>query len=202
MIRLTTLLCLLLATAAQAEDLIAGVRARMVAAPVLRGEFEQHKTVKGFKKPLVSRGDFLIVQDRGVLWDTRKPFASSLTVTPTSLTAVQGEGKAGYHLDARREPALAAVNGLLLALLSGDLDALGVRFRVEGALLEGGSWRLVLTPIEVGLSRIFRRVRLEGDRHVRRVHLEEAQGDESELRFESLATTPPPSPAEADRLAK
>lgn len=196
------LLGLMLTTTAGASELVTGVRTRLADVPFLRGEFEQKKTVSGFKKPLVSRGTFLLSREKGVLWDTHKPFASTLTLTRTSLSAEQGTGGAAYHLDAKREPALTAVNEVMFALLSGDVAALSKRFRVDGELVGKDGWKLSLTPTDAGLARVFRTIRLEGDTYVRQVHLEEARGDTSLIQFEQLTQAPPLTETEAQRLAK
>jgi Outer membrane lipoprotein carrier protein LolA len=200
--RLFTMMALLTFAGAHASDgdLLKGVRARMADAPVLRGQFVQEKTVTGFKKPLVSRGDFLIERSAGVLWSTREPFPSTLAITRTSLTADQGAGTT-FQLDAAKEPALVAVNELLLALLSGDTERLARHFEVKGALVGAVGWSLELKPSDAGLSRVFRSVHLEGDRYVRQVKLVEARGDVSVIRFEAHAQTPPPTPVERERLA-
>lgn len=193
---------LLVASTASAGDVVAGVRARLADVPLLRGDFEQKKTVSGFKKPLVSRGAFLLSREQGVLWDTREPFASTLTLTRKSLSAEQGTGAAAYHLDASKEPGLAAVNEVMFALLSGDVAALARRFRVEGELVGTAGWKLTLTPTDAGLSRVFKSIHLEGDTYVRQVRLDEARGDTSVIQFDKLSQTPPPNDAEARRLAK
>lgn len=192
----------LLSLSAHAADLVKDVRARLVDAPLVRGQFEQKKTVAGFKKPLVSKGDFLLARDQGVLWNTRTPFASTLTVTRKSLSAQQGTGGAAYHLDSAKEPALAAVNELLFALLSGDVAALQKRFKVEGELVGTAGWKLELTPTDAGLARVFKHIHLEGDGYVRQVQLDETRGDSSVISFEQLAQTPPPDATEAERLGK
>jgi hypothetical protein len=194
--------CALLSVSAHAQDLVKDVRARLVDAPLVRGRFEQRKSVAGFKKPLVSRGDFLLVRDQGVLWNTRTPFASTLTLTRKSLSAEQGPGGAAYHLDASKEPALAAMNELLFALLAVDLSTLRQRFKVEGELVGSTGWRLELTPTDAALARIFKRIHLEGDEYARQVRLEETRGDSSVILFDQLARTPPPDAAEAERLGK
>jgi hypothetical protein len=198
----TCLASALLGASAHAEDLVKDVRARLVDAPLVRGQFEQKKTVAGFKKPLVSKGDFLLARDQGVLWNTRTPFASTLTLTRKSLSAEQGTGGAAYHLDSTKEPALAAVNELLFALLAGDVATLQQRFKVEGELVGPTGWRLELTPTDAGLARVFKHIHLEGDGYVRQVQLEEARGDSSVILFDQLARTPPPDAAEAARLGK
>ncbi|MBN9683540.1 MULTISPECIES: LolA family protein [unclassified Corallococcus] len=192
----------LLSVSAHAADLVKDVRSRLVDAPLVRGRFEQKKTVQGFKKPLVSKGDFLLARDQGVLWNTRTPFASTLTLTRKSLSAQQATGGAAYHLDSTKEPALAAVNELLFALLSGDVAALQKRFTVAGELVGDKGWKLELTPTDAGLARVFKHIHLEGDGYVRQVQLDETRGDSSVITFEQLAQTPPPDATEAERLGK
>ncbi len=66
------------ARAQAAPDLLAEVRPPPGKHPaVLRGEFEQTKTIKGFKRPLVSKGSFVMAAGKGVLWVTAQPFAST-----------------------------------------------------------------------------------------------------------------------------
>ena len=58
------------ARAQTAPELLAEVGRRLENPAVLRGEFEQTKTIKGFKRPLVSRGSFVMAAGKGVLWVT------------------------------------------------------------------------------------------------------------------------------------
>jgi hypothetical protein len=161
----------------------AQVRQRMSDAPVLRGEFEQRKTIKSFRNPLVSRGTFLVARDRGVIWQTREPFASSLVVTRDRLLTRQADGKVTSQLSAKDEPGLRAINEMLFALVAADLPALAQRFRIDGELLGPDRWRLVLVPRDASLAQWVTRIELEGDRFVRVVQLHEAQGDTSAIRF-------------------
>ena len=64
-----------------------GVRARLAKPAVLRGEFAQEKQLHGFRNPLKSSGDFLLLRDRGIAWNTRAPFASSTRLTRKKLLA-------------------------------------------------------------------------------------------------------------------
>ena len=65
-----------------------GVRARLAKPAVLRGQFEQQKQLQGFRNPLKSSGDFLLLRDRGIAWNTRLPFASSTRLTRRKLLAL------------------------------------------------------------------------------------------------------------------
>ncbi len=178
-----------------------GVRALLAQPEVLRGKFEQRKQLKGFRNPLVSRGDFLLLRERGVAWDTTEPFASSTLLTRERLLTRLPDGSRRVVLDAASSPGMAAVNSLLMALVAGDLDALAPQFDTEETLAADGSWNLVLNPREAGLKRVFARIVLRGDRHVREVEIEEAGGDHTLLRFLELSDQPStPTAAEAARF--
>lgn len=179
---------------------VAQVRQRIGSDPVLRGEFEQRKAIKGFKNPLVSRGDFLVIRDRGVVWRTREPFPSTMVVTRERLLTRQANGSTASQLDAREEPALRAINETLFALMAADLGVLAQRFRIEGELRGADAWRLSLTPRDGGLARWLASVELEGDRFVRAVRLAEAQGDTSTIRFIQPSGAAAPTREEAGRF--
>jgi len=57
-----------------AGDPLRLIHDRLKTAPVLKGEFEQTKTLKGFRNALVSKGEFLVARGQGVWWHTREPF--------------------------------------------------------------------------------------------------------------------------------
>ncbi|MES2091240.1 MAG: outer membrane lipoprotein carrier protein LolA [Pseudomonadota bacterium] len=178
-------------------DLLTEVSRRLDNPAVLRGEFDQTKTLKGFKRPLLSHGRFVMARDRGIQWITSEPFASTLVVTRERLLTVS-DG-VSQQVDTRQEPGLRAVNDMLMALLAGDVKALAGRFQSEGALSGSQGWRLILIPRDTGLARFIARIELEGDRHVTHVRLFEASGDDSHIRF-SRQTTTALSQAEAARF--
>lgn len=170
---------------------------RLDASEVLRGEFEQSKSIKGFKKPLVSRGQFVVARGQGIQWVTLTPFPSTLVVTRERLTTITDGGT--QQIDVRKEPGLRAINDLLLAVLGGDLQALYDRFQVEGGLQGAQGWRMTLVPREASLARFVSRIEMEGDRHVQFVRLSEASGDENRIRFGKQVSTGL-TPAESKRF--
>lgn len=165
------------------------VRRRLADVPLLRGEFEQRKTLKGFKNPLLSRGEFLVARERGVWWHTREPFASTLVVTRDRLLARQADGSVGIQVQAGSEPGIRAINEMLFALMAADLTQLAQRFRIEGQLVGKDGWSLVLVPREASIAQWVTRIELDGDQVVRHVKFVEAAGDSSDIRF-SAHTTP------------
>lgn len=172
-----------------------GVAARLEQPAVLRGRFEQEKQLQGFRNPLRSRGQFLLVRGRGLAWDTREPFASSTVIGARGIVASTPEG--GERVLARADD---PAQDLLMALVGADLEALARSFDSHETLLDDGGWRLRLLPREPGLRSVFASVELAGDRHVREVRIEETGGDTTVLRFTALETSPPPTGAELARL--
>jgi hypothetical protein len=173
--------------AASGAAVVALVRQRLQLAPVLQGDFEQSKTITGFRNPLVSRGDFLVARGQGVLWHTAKPFESTLVVTKTRLFTRAPDGTTANALDAQAEPGLRQVNELVFALLAADLDTLAERFAIQGEAVGAQGWRLVLTPRDPQLAKFLAKATLEGGRHVDAVRIEEARGDATQIRFSHQA---------------
>lgn len=191
------LLCLV-ALGSNAADLMADVRARLGQHAVLRGEFEQSKQVAGFKKALLSKGDFLVARERGVIWRTREPFAGVLKLTPNEIVATQG-GELAFRLSANTEPSVRVINGLMFSLLNGDVAALAQQFKVEGTA-DARSWSLLLLPKQAAFSKVLTRVELAGDTYVRRITMDEANGDRTIIHFFKQA--PEPSKLSAQEAAR
>ena len=178
----------------------ADVSRLLVSAPVIRGEFEQRKKIKGFKNPLVSRGDFLVARERGVIWHTREPFESWLVVTPERIQLRQNSGPVEGKLAASGEPMLREVNEVMLALMAANLPALSTRFRITGGLRSSEGWRLILEPRDPTIAQWMERVELEGAAYVRIVNLIEAQGDSTLIRFSNHSVSASLTDGEAARL--
>ncbi|MCV2350881.1 outer membrane lipoprotein carrier protein LolA [Paucibacter sp. Y2R2-4] len=178
-----------LAAPLSGPELAAAVRERLQQPAVLRGDFEQSKQVQGFAKPLLSRGDFIVARERGVLWRTKTPFASNLRLTRDEIVATQGNGAVAFRLDAGKEPSVRIINGLMFSLLNGDIAALSEYFRIEGQI-DGRRWQLQLQPRQAALSKLFKAIELNGDSHVTSIRLDEANGDLTQLRFSAQRSEP------------
>ncbi len=176
------------------------VRQRLQLAPVLRGEFEQTKTIKGFRNALVSHGEFLVARGQGVWWHTQQPFESTLVVTRTRLLTRAADGSTSNMMDAQTEPGLREVNELVFSLLSADLDALGDRFAITAQAVGASGWTLTLVPRDANVAKFLKSATLAGDRYVQSVRIDEARGDSTQIRFARQAPSPALSAADAARL--
>ena len=170
-------------SAAPGADFARLIHDRLKTSPVLKGEFEQSKTLKGFRNPLVSRGEFLVARGQGVWWHTQQPFESTLVVTKTRLFTRNADGSAGNLMDAQAEPGLRQVNELIFSLLSADLDVLADKFTIVAQPVGAAGWTLVLVPRDPDLAKFLVRATLAGERDVQTVRIDEARGDATLIRF-------------------
>ena len=178
---LTALVLVFFSAGTMAADLAASVKARLLQPEILQGRFEQSKQVAGFKKPLISKGDFLVARERGVLWRTQSPFPGELKLSRDEIIARQN-GEVVFRLNASKEPSVRMINSLLFSLLNGDITRLNELFQMDGSI-SGKSWQLQLTPRQATLGNIMRKIELSGDQFVRRIDLNEANGDQTSIRF-------------------
>lgn len=165
-----------------AQELLAQVRQRVQDAPVVRGGFEQLKTVKGFKQPLRSSGDFVVARGKGIVWHVLRPFESTLVVKPDSLQSRGSDGQLTMQMRAQDEPALRTVNAMLFAVMSANLTELAQHFEVTGQVAPKG-WSLHLVPRDPTLAQWLAAVDLQGNQFVQEVKLQEARGDSSLIRI-------------------
>jgi hypothetical protein len=179
---------------------VAGVRQRLLLAPVLQGQFEQTKTIKGFRNALVSHGEFMVARGQGVWWHTQQPFEATLVVTRTRLFTRAPDGTTANVADEQTQPGLKQVNELVFSLLSGDLDALASRFDIEAQAVGANGWTMTLVPRDAVTARFLGKATLAGDRFVQSVRIDEARGDSTQIRFSHQAPSDALSPADAARL--
>ncbi|WP_240979988.1 LolA family protein [Ramlibacter agri] len=201
--RRSLLLAALSAPAFAAEPvpaLLREVRQRLANEPVVRGVFEQRKTVKGFRNPLVSTGDFVVARDRGVVWRTLQPFASTLVVTRDRVLARGADGSVARRLSASEEPAVRAISETLFGVMAADLQALAQRFTIEGELVGREGWKLALLPRDAALARWVQRVELEGEHFLRGVKLAEGSGDLTQIHLARHTTSAALRPEEESQF--
>lgn len=166
------------------------LRERIEQVPVLRGQFTQEKRVAGFRNPLRSSGQFVLDVQRGVIWDTRQPFASEVVLTPSRIATRLPDGRLRIEADARQQPELAAINATLFALMAGRIETLTQNFRIHDLSLLDRQWSVQLEPQDALLAQVFSRIDLEGGRFVEQVRLHARDGDQTLIRFAELATEP------------
>lgn len=175
---LALLLALCAAGTAQAFDLDA-LNSQLRAQPVLRGTFVQEKHLRALPQPLLSRGQFVLARDQGLLWSLRSPLEQDYRISPGGIARRSAAGWQPAGGAGERQ------NRLILALLSGDGEALAADFSLQ---LSGSAdaWHLSLTPRGALLGQIFSQVRLSGGQQVEQIEILETQGDRTLMRLSEV----------------
>lgn len=134
-----------------------------------RGTFVQEQHLSGFSKVLTSRGKFLFVQGKGMLWDVLDPVPSELTVTKSKMI---------LHYENQNEVEIKQpeISQILLSIFQGNLILLKNVFDVE---LEKNKkkWKLSLKTKQEQMAKFIKKIILTGERQVEQVIIEESNGD-------------------------
>jgi hypothetical protein len=194
-------LALLAVAPAQGEQPLAAVREQLASPPVLRGEFEQEKALRGFRNPLRSQGTFLLVREQGIVWRTEEPFPSTVVLTRERVVSRPPDGPVRVELEATDHPGLGTVHALLIALVGGDLEALTAQFDAKADIIGDDGWRLSLVPRTGPGRRFVGQIELRGGTHVESVRIDEVSGDRTSIRFRHVSGDVAPTSAERDAFA-
>lgn len=198
-------------TASNAAATVAKIQVMLAKPAILCGNFEQSKQLSGIKKPLLATGRFCVVNGKGVLWRTLKPFPNTLRLTRDEIVQFQGE-RVAVRLAATQEPTVRMINSVLFSLLAGDLSQLDKLFEIDGSVdsetkadgkadsksetksgtpgkadaSKGGSWQVALKAREPALARAIGTIALDGGAYVKHISMQEASGDRTNIVFSGL----------------
>ena len=176
------------AAQAQAAAPVAQIQAVLARPDVMCGHFDQSKQLVGIKKPLASNGRFCVVVGKGVLWRTLQPFPATMRLTRDEIVQMQGD-RVAMRLDAKQEPVVKMINGVLFSLLSGDLSQLDQLFELDGSI-QGKQWKVALTARAPALAKAIGAIKLEGSDYVKKVTIDEAGGDHTDILFSDIRSGP------------
>lgn len=165
------------------------IQATVARPDTMCGDFDQQKSLVGLKRPVQSSGRFCVLKERGVLWNTLKPFTSTLRLSRAEIVESQG-ARVTSRLTASDEPTVAVISDLLFSVLGGDFGRLRSSFTIEASIeasLEASTWRAKLTPRDAGMKRVIGTIELGGGEFVRQLIITEASGDRTIIAFTGFA---------------
>lgn len=149
---------------------------------VLRGRFEQFRTLKGFGAPLNSAGSFTLAVERGLIWRTETPFAMMTTMTGNGLIQ-RSEGGGITRLPAGRVPFMTQLYNMLGGALGGDWGAMATTFAMTRKDSKNG-WQLTLTPLQQDSSGFpLQSIVVSGRQNVDDVVMAKPNGDQDRIVF-------------------
>lgn len=165
--------------AAQAFDTEA-LEKQLQQAGEVNGSFTQQRFLKALPRPLVSSGQFGLLPGKSLLWHVQKPFEQKVRIDEHGMQHWR-DGR--WQADSRAGGAARAQLDFFMDMIGGRFDSLRKHFTMKLSGNEA-AWKLHLDPSSALMKRIFSRIDIAGDTHVRSVHLDEVQGDRVEMRFE------------------
>ena len=151
---------------------------------VIKGPFTQEKHLRALPQPLVSKGEFVLARDHGLLWLLQTPLKQDYRLNAQGIAR---RDASGWQTVPTRT-AGTEQNKLFFAVLQGDSSGLERDFELD---LKGQAqdWQLNLTPRSLVLKQIFTRIEIHGGQFVDRIQLLETQGDSTVLHMPSSTST-------------
>jgi hypothetical protein len=143
--------------------------------PIVRGNFEQEKILNRLNRSLKSSGNFIIAADMGMVWETLKPFPSTLALGKDFLIQSRPGGQKNV-LNAKGNETFVRLAEVLSAVFSGQSQGLLNNF----AIFYSGSataWELGLVPTDKAIAAFIAKIVMKGDRAIRSIVIYEQNGD-------------------------
>lgn len=118
------------------------------------------RRLDGSSRALVSSGTVRCKMGKGIVWETKAPFASSVAMTTNAMVFVDEDGRREKGLGDL--PHYAEIRAATDAFAAGRTNAFDGVFAVREEALPGGGWRLTLLPEVAALNRLLTSVELTG----------------------------------------
>lgn len=151
----------------------------------LQGHFIQQRFLKSLDNPIVTKGQFILLKNKGLLWQMETPFANRLRVRQDGISQWNGT-----QWVSGQKPGQAQQVQLFLGLLSGDISALTKQF---DPMLSGSAenWQLTLKPNSLLIKQIFSDIHIRGGQLITQIELNETQGDKTVIQLEQIRIDQP-----------
>lgn len=159
---------------------------RLAEHPFIKGTFEQEKILSRLKRSLKSEGNFIIADQTGMVWETLKPFPSTLALGRDYLIQSRPGGQKNA-ISAQGNETFLRLAEVISAVFSGQaqglLDNFEIFFKGSGtagpAAGNAGSaaWELGLCPLNRAIGSFAEKIIMKGDTAIRSILINEQNGD-------------------------
>jgi hypothetical protein len=159
----------------QTMDAFKTTCSRLAEHPVVRGNFEQEKTLSRLNRSLKSSGNFIIAAEFGMVWDTVKPFPSTLALGKDYLIQSRPGGQKTV-LSAQGNETFLRMAEVISAVFSGNSRGLMENFKVYYSS-NAAAWELGLTPRDTAIGAFAEKIIIKGSAAIRSILIYERNGD-------------------------
>ena len=163
----------------QTTDAFRTTCSRLAEHPFIRGNFEQEKTLNRLNRSLKSSGNFIIAADQGMVWDTVKPFPSTLALGRDYLIQSRPGGQKTV-LSAQGNETFLRMAEVISTVFSGNAQGLLDNFKVYYSGRVAGdviAWELGLSPLNNAINSFAEKIIMKGGAAIRSIQIHEQNGD-------------------------
>ncbi len=180
-------------------DQLEDVYKRISAHPVTKGEFTQEQYIKVANRSLISRGNFVMAADKGVIFEIAEPFPSSMVVTEDKLVQTLS-GNVVAVMDGKENAMFKNIAKIIHSVFSNDVQVLKDNFQVS---VTGGPKDVVeLVPKDPLLSMLFLKITLAVGDSIDSVSVIETGGNWVNYNFNNKSFPEKLTSDEEQRLAQ
>lgn len=159
----------------QTENAFRATCLRLSEHSFIRGNFEQEKKIGRLNRSLNSSGNFLISARQGMVWDTVRPFPSTLTLGRDFLIQSRAGGQRTV-LNAQGNETFLRMADIMSTVFSGNAQGLLDNFEVyySGTIV---LWELGLIPVDRAVNVFAEKIIMKGDAVIKSIQIFEQNGD-------------------------
>lgn len=162
---------------------------------IVRGRFEQWRTLTGIPRPIRSSGHFIYWRDHGLYWETGKPISQASTFTPDAIIHWQSGidlQQTKRQSDKSSSPVQKQISRILLAVFGGDIQSLEKLFNSYWSTdqeQKTKQWTVELTPTAASIKRVVEKITLSGGDYISNLNLDASNGDTTRIHFTDLGAS-------------
>ena len=150
---------------------------------ITKGTFNQTKVIKKISREIKSSGTFVVSSDNGVLWNTQKPFKSSMAITKSGIVQTAANGKKSV-ISSNGNATFEQVSSLMASLFNGEVASLNNNFEIE-FIGSQENWNVNLTPRDSSVRSFIQVIEMAGHDSIDTMVLHEPSGDFTKYEFSS-----------------
>jgi len=150
------------------------VSGKLAEKPLVKGSFEQEKTISSLGRSLKASGNFIIAAELGMVWDTLHPFPSTLALGKDYLVQIR-PGRQKMLVSAQGNETFIRLAGVISDVFSGNSAGLLNNFEVYYRENPAG-WEIGLIPKDKAMQSFAVKIIMKGDTAIRSIFINEYSG--------------------------
>lgn len=146
---------------------------------LLKANFTQKRYMKDIQNPIISKGEILLWNGKGLVWDTKSPFPGTLLMTETGFYQLEGgrkiplmQGQTDRYEGMLLDTITKVLNGSFSEIKEFDVKHLPSSI--------SGRWKVNILPPEM-IQKFISSLIIEGDRFISHIIIYRPNGDHDDI---------------------